>query len=256
MTCRSAPQPVTLEGHIEKVSFCNRENQFTIARFQVTGTDNLVTVLGLLPHPHPGSAMRITGTWETHTRYGQQLRIISSEMVLPASIDGIRQYLASGFVKGVGPRTIARLVNHFQGETLAVIENAPARLSEVMVEGAERQRTPNELALSILLAGLSIVFLVAVLTLQPFAIYSDAEQPVIVLIASVGGTHPDHDRRIALGDRHRWHGPTRPTKCARHEWARGRSRRRRVDPVARQDGHHHLRQPSSSRTDARPRRDP
>ena len=123
MTCRSALQTVTLEGHIEKVSFHNRENQFTIARFQVTGTDNLVTVLGLLPHPHPGSVLRITGTWETHARYGQQLRIVTAETVLPATIDGIRQYLASGFVKGVGPRTIARLVNHFQGETLAVIEN-------------------------------------------------------------------------------------------------------------------------------------
>ena len=131
MACLSAPQPVTLEGHIEKVSFHSRENQFTIARFQVTGTENPVTVLGLLPHPHPGSVLRITGTWETHARYGQQLRIVTAETVLPATIDGIRQYLASGFVKGVGPRTIARLVNHFQGETLTVIENEPARLSEV-----------------------------------------------------------------------------------------------------------------------------
>jgi exodeoxyribonuclease V alpha subunit len=140
MTCLSAPQPVTLEGHIEKVSFHNRENQFTIARFQVTGTDNLVTVLGLLPHPHPGSVLRITGTWETHARYGQQLRIVTAETVLPSSIDGIRQYLASGFVKGVGPRTIARLVNHFQGETLAVIENAPDRLSEVKGIGRQTAR--------------------------------------------------------------------------------------------------------------------
>ena len=144
MTCRSAPQPVTLEGHIEKVSFHNRENQFTIARFQVTGTDNLVTVLGLLPHPHPGSALRITGTWETHARYGQQLRIVTAETVLPATIDGIRQYLASGFVKGVGARTIARLVNHFQGETLAVIENAPARLSEVKGIGRQTAQRISE----------------------------------------------------------------------------------------------------------------
>jgi exodeoxyribonuclease V alpha subunit len=137
MCCRSAPQTISLEGHIEKVSFYNRENQFAIVRFQVTGTANLVTVLGPLPHPHPGSALRITGTWETHARYGQQLRIITAEMVLPATIDDIRQYLASGFIKGVGPRTIARLVNHFQGETLAVIENEPDRLREV--RGVGRQ---------------------------------------------------------------------------------------------------------------------
>jgi potassium-transporting ATPase ATP-binding subunit len=52
-----------------------------------------------------------------------------------------------------------------------------------LVEGAERQKTPNEIALNILLAGLTIIFLLAVVTLQPFAIYSEAEQNVIVLVA-------------------------------------------------------------------------
>jgi potassium-transporting ATPase ATP-binding subunit len=52
-----------------------------------------------------------------------------------------------------------------------------------LVEGAERQKTPNEIALNILLAGLTIVFLLAVVTLQPFAIYSDAEQDIVVLVA-------------------------------------------------------------------------
>jgi exodeoxyribonuclease V alpha subunit len=144
MTRRSAPPAITLEGHIEKVTFYNRVSQFTIARLQVTGTDNLVTVLGPLPHPYPGSTLRITGTWETHARYGRQLRIVTAEMVLPSTIDGIRQYLASGFVKGVGPRTIARLVNHFQGETLAVIENAPARLGEVKGIGRQTAQRISE----------------------------------------------------------------------------------------------------------------
>jgi K+-transporting ATPase ATPase B chain len=54
-----------------------------------------------------------------------------------------------------------------------------------LVEGAERQRTPNELALSILLSGLTIIFIVVVLTLQPIAIYSNAEQQVVVLVALV-----------------------------------------------------------------------
>jgi K+-transporting ATPase ATPase B chain len=52
-----------------------------------------------------------------------------------------------------------------------------------LVEGAERQKTPNEIALNILLSGLTIVFLLAVVTLQPFAVYSGAEQEVIVLVA-------------------------------------------------------------------------
>ena len=52
-----------------------------------------------------------------------------------------------------------------------------------LVEGAERQKTPNEIALNILLAGLTIIFLLAVVTLQPFAVYSGAPQTVFVLIS-------------------------------------------------------------------------
>ena len=52
-----------------------------------------------------------------------------------------------------------------------------------LVEGAERQKTPNEIALNILLAGLTIVFLLAVVTLQPFAIYSNAAQTIFVLVS-------------------------------------------------------------------------
>ena len=52
-----------------------------------------------------------------------------------------------------------------------------------LVEGAARQKTPNEIALNILLAGLTVIFLLAVVTLQPFAVYSGAEQRVIVLVA-------------------------------------------------------------------------
>ncbi len=52
-----------------------------------------------------------------------------------------------------------------------------------LVEGASRQKTPNEIALNILLAGLTIIFLLATVTLQPLAIYSGAEQPIIILVA-------------------------------------------------------------------------
>ena len=52
-----------------------------------------------------------------------------------------------------------------------------------LVKGAQRQKTPNEIALNILLAGLTVIFLLAVVTLQPFAIYSRAPQSVFVLVA-------------------------------------------------------------------------
>ena len=116
-----------------------------------------------------------------------------------------------------------------------------------LVEGAERQKTPNEIALNILLAGLTIVFLIAVVTLQPFAIYSGAPQSIFVLDLAAGLPDPDDDRRPALGHRHRRHGPPGAAQRAGDVGTRGRSRRRRAHAAARQDRHDHARQPPGDR---------
>jgi len=137
MTITDTSTAATLEGHIERVTYYNRENHFAIAKFRTGKTNTLVTVLGTMPQPSPGEALRVTGNWETHVRYGQQLRITSVETVLPATVAGIKSYLASGFIKGVGPKTVRRLVDHFKEKTLAVIENNPERLSEVQGIGKE-----------------------------------------------------------------------------------------------------------------------
>ena len=85
-----------------------------------------------------------------------------------------------------------------------------------LVEGANRQKTPNEIALTILLAVLTIVFLPVVVTLQTFGHYPGhglgrrADRPA-------GLPHPDHHRRPAVGHRHRRHGPPGPAQRAGHE---------------------------------------
>ncbi len=135
-----ALQTVSFEGRIEKITYYNPDNQFAICRFRVAGTDNLVTVFGHMPRPRPGTEMCITGSWETHKRYGLQLRLSSLQTVLPATIEGIRQYLISGFVKGVGPKIIAQLVDHFKEKTLKVIENDPQKLCEVKGIGKKTAR--------------------------------------------------------------------------------------------------------------------
>ena len=94
-----------------------------------------------------------------------------------------------------------------------------------LVEGAARQKTPNEIALNILLASLTIVFLLAVVTLQPFAIYAGAEQSHDRADRAAGLPDPDHHRRAALGDRHRRHGPAGAAQRPGHVRPRRRSRR-------------------------------
>ena len=75
-----------------------------------------------------------------------------------------------------------------------------------LVEGAERQKTPNEITLNILLAGLTIIFVIAVTTIPSFASYAGGGVSVVILVALFHRADPLHDRRIAIGDRHRRHG--------------------------------------------------
>jgi hypothetical protein len=90
-----------------------------------------------------------------------------------------------------------------------------------LVEGASRQKTPNEIALHILLVGLTIIFLIACATLVPIARYSNITLTVTVIVALLVCPHPDDHRRPALGDRHRRHGPPAAQERAGDERPRG-----------------------------------
>jgi len=122
---------ITLDGHLERITYHNAESHFTIAKLRTGKQEHLVSILGVLPNPSLGEALSITGSWEIHARYGEQFRFESFEVMLPATVDGIRKYLESGFVKGIGPKTAARMVARFGEKTLEVIEKQPQRLVEV-----------------------------------------------------------------------------------------------------------------------------
>ena len=94
----------TLEGCLERITYFNTENHYTIAKLKTSKTHNIVTIVGTMAAVNPGQTLKIKGNWETHPRYGQQFKIASYEVVLPATIDGIRKYLESGIIKGIGPQ--------------------------------------------------------------------------------------------------------------------------------------------------------
>ncbi len=125
-----------------------------------------------------------------------------------------------------------------------------------LVEGAERQKTPNEIALNILIAGLTLIFLLAVVTLQPFAAYSvdvgrRRQRPERRRAGLAAGLpDPDDHRRPALGHRHRRHGPRDAAQRAGDERQGGRSGGRREHAAARQDRHDHARQSPGGRVPA------
>ncbi|MEE4113416.1 MAG: AAA family ATPase, partial [Desulfobacteraceae bacterium] len=136
----TSPPETTLAGHIERVTYYNRENHFTIARLRTDENHRAITIKGTMPEPRVGESIEVRGRWETHARYGQQLTFTTFTVLLPATVDGIRSYLESGFIKGVGPRLIGRIIDHFKADTLAVIEADPERLTEVTGIGKKTAR--------------------------------------------------------------------------------------------------------------------
>jgi exodeoxyribonuclease V alpha subunit len=121
----------TLEGVLERIVFFNEENSFTVARLQVPGKKDLVTIVGALPLPTPGETLRLKGQWVVDTKFGQQFRVESCLSVLPATIIGIQKYLGSSLIKGIGPIMAKRIVDKFGLDTFDIIEENPERLTEI-----------------------------------------------------------------------------------------------------------------------------
>ena len=120
-----------------------------------------------------------------------------------------------------------------------------------LVEGASRQKTPNEIALTILLAALTIIFLPVVVVAPALRALLGQRRPGGRPGRAARLPHPDDDRRAAVRHRHRGHGPARAAQRARDERARGRGGRRRRDAAAGQDRHDHARQPDGLRVHRR-----
>jgi len=135
-----APKKVTLRGVVERITFTNPENGYTVARFKADRYFGLVTIVGALAEVHPGARLKITGVWKNHPRYGEQFEIEQYVEEAPATVEGIKRYLGSGLIKGVGPVTAKRIAEKFGTYTLDVIETDINRLTEVDGIGPKRIR--------------------------------------------------------------------------------------------------------------------
>ena len=130
--------PATLDAVLERITYANEESGYTVARVATGRSADLVTVVGPLLGAQPGESLRLRGRWRSHPQYGRQFEVDSFQTVLPATIQGIRRYLGSGLIKGIGPKMAERIVDHFGEATLAVIEETPVRLVEVAGLGPKR----------------------------------------------------------------------------------------------------------------------
>lgn len=122
---------LTLEGTIERITYQSDEDGYTVARLTPQGRGYQVTVVGKLVGVNPGETLLLEGDWQEHRDHGRQFVVTSYRTLMPATIDGIRRYLGSGLIKGIGPATAKKITETFGKYTLDVIERQPDRLGEV-----------------------------------------------------------------------------------------------------------------------------
>ena len=129
-----------LEAVLERITYANEDNGYTVARVDTGRGGDLLTVVGALFGAQPGESLRMRGRWGAHPQYGRQFHVENYTTVLPASVQGIQRYLGSGLIKGIGPKTAEKIVEHFGVETLNVIESDANRLIEVPSLGPKRTK--------------------------------------------------------------------------------------------------------------------
>jgi exodeoxyribonuclease V alpha subunit len=180
-----------LSGSVERITYYNEENGYSVLRIapdesQGAAEDRqgLVTVIGNLPELAPGEYLRLNGEWVDHPRHGRQFKVETIEQAYPATIEGVKRYLGSGLLEGIGPKLAERIVNHFGADTLEVIENHPQRLRNVpdigpkrvkiIVEAWEEQRQVKEIMIFLHSHGITTN-----LALKIYKQYGDQALPIV-----------------------------------------------------------------------------
>ena len=128
----------TLQGILERIVYESHDTGYTVGRLSARDYAELVTVVGNLASINPGESLLLQGEWVDNPKYGRQFQIEKYETILPANVVGLRKYLGSGLIKGIGPKMAALIVRKFGMDTIDIIEHEPDKLARVPGIGRKR----------------------------------------------------------------------------------------------------------------------
>lgn len=123
--------PETLRGSLERVTYANEESGWCVYKIAIRGSEDLVPAVGFTSSHMPGEELELIGEWTVHPKFGRQFKFSECRSILPATVEGIKRYLASGLVKGVGPKMAERIVDAFGERTFDVLDSSPDDLLDV-----------------------------------------------------------------------------------------------------------------------------
>ncbi|AOT70035.1 ATP-dependent RecD-like DNA helicase [Geosporobacter ferrireducens] len=127
---------IEIQGVLTDIVFYNEANGYIVA--VVDTTDEDITVVGYMPIVNKGETIAFSGKWIVHPVYGKQLEILSYRQVAPNTLEGIENYLASGLIKGIGPKTAKKIVDEFGKDALDIIQYRPHLLTQIEGIGAAK----------------------------------------------------------------------------------------------------------------------
>ncbi|MGN0885517.1 MAG: ATP-dependent RecD-like DNA helicase [Candidatus Spyradenecus sp.] len=133
----------TVTGTVESVVFRNEETGYTVLSVRPPAAGDMrdgrrLTVVGKCATVWPGEEISAEGRWAEDPRFGRQFRAETLTCVAPTSCEGIKRFLASGMIRGIGPKLAEAIVAHFGSDTLTILDNRPDRLREVPKVGAKK----------------------------------------------------------------------------------------------------------------------
>ncbi|CAM6000388.1 unnamed protein product [Sphagnum balticum] len=131
-----SPTAELLRGTVERIVFQSKENGFAV--FMLAVPAGLVTATGTVPNIAAGQEVQLTGSWKLHKKFGKQFEASSCVPILPTTVNGLKKYLGSGLIKGIGKSYADKLVDHFGENILTIIDERPDRLHEVAGIGPKR----------------------------------------------------------------------------------------------------------------------
>ncbi|MDZ4786913.1 MAG: helix-hairpin-helix domain-containing protein, partial [bacterium] len=132
-----------IRGVVTRIVFKNEENGYTVLKMNSESSSE-ITVVGKFVSVHIGSHLIVRGNESSHSKYGSQFNAISSTETEPSSAKDIEKYLASGLVKGIGPKTAERIVEFFGEKTIEMIHKQPDALAKISGVGLHKARLLQE----------------------------------------------------------------------------------------------------------------
>ena len=127
-----------VRGIVDRVTFRNAQNGYSVIQVSVENSKDKLTVVGMCPHARVGSYVMMTGHYITHPKFGRQFTLQSLTETPPSTSEGIERYLSSGLITGIGKRTAERIVKEFGNTALEVIRTEPDRVAAVSGVGKKK----------------------------------------------------------------------------------------------------------------------